>query len=134
MLAAHVSLPLVTNQIEVSVLRKEPLHDGTLDYCLQKKIAPMAWSPLGGGQLFTATTAREIATRKALTNVAREHQNANIEQVELAWLLAHPAKIVPVIGSNKTIRILESARSESIQLTREQWFEIWSASAQCDVP
>lgn len=134
LLAARLPFPLVTNQIEVSVLRLEPFLDGTLDQAQRLRAAPMAWSPLGGGRLFTRADAQAERVRAALSEVGRELGGAGLDQVALAWLLRSPARIVPVLGTGKRERLQAAAGAEGLQLTREQWFAIWTASAGADIP
>lgn len=116
MLQSYMSFPLVTNQIEISLTHNEPLFDGILDTLLKHRVSPMAWSPLGGGSLFTSDS--QDVFRKA--NV----YNATATQMALAWLLKHPAQLFPVIGTTKGDRILESARAVDIDLDIQDWFEM----------
>lgn len=127
LLASRLSIPLVTNQIEISVLKLTPFLDGSLDHCQRLRIAPMAWSPLGGGNLFSDTPQAQRA-RAALHEIGHALPiPASVDQVALAWLLAHPARIVPVLGTGKADRIRAAAASAEIKLTREQWYKIWIA-------
>lgn len=116
MLQSYMSFPLVTNQIEISLTHNEPLFDGILDTLLKHRVSPMAWSPLGGGSLFTSDS--QDVFRKA--NV----YNATATQMALAWLLKHPAQLFPVIGTTKGDRVLESARAVDIDLDIQDWFEM----------
>ncbi|NWF70935.1 MAG: aldo/keto reductase [Chloroflexi bacterium] len=134
LLQARLDFPLVTNQIEFSVLHLQPLHDGTLDHSQRLRLPPMAWSPLGGGSLFTGQDAQTQRVRAALEQVGRAHGGAALDTVALAWLLAHPAHVVPVLGSGKVERLRGAAAAEQIQLDRQQWFSIWQASAGHEVP
>lgn len=127
LLASRLDFPLITNQIELSVLRLTPFTDGTLEQCQKLQIAPMAWSPLSGDELFFGKTPKAIRFRQALAAIAQD-LNAAIDQVALAWLLAHPVNIVPILGSGNLDRIRSAVRTEALHLTREQWFAIWTAS------
>jgi predicted oxidoreductase len=133
LLASRLNFPLITNQIELSVMHLAPFEDGTLEQCQQLRIAPMAWSPLGGGELFSGNTLKAIRLRQTLEAIAQE-LDAAIDQVALAWLLAHPANIVPILGSGNLDRIRSAVGAEALHLTREQWFAIWSASTGVAVP
>jgi predicted oxidoreductase len=133
-LASRLDFPLVTNQVEISVLHMAALHDGTLDQCQRLGIAPMAWSPLGGGRLFHGRDAQADRLRRALSAVGEALGGASPDQVALAWLLRHPARIIPVLGTGKVERIRQAVQAENLQLTRQQWFAIWSASEGADVP
>lgn len=132
LLASRLDFPLVTNQIEISVMHLEAFTDGTLDHCQRLRITPMAWSPLGGGELFS-NSSQAVRLQKALAAVARS-LDATVDQVALAWLLAHPARIVPILGTGNLARIKSATQAERFALTREQWFSIWAASTGVEVP
>jgi len=134
LLQSRLDFSLVTNQVELSVMHFDVLHDGTIDYCQQLRIAPMAWSPFGGGALFTSDSAQARRLQKTLQDIGAEKGGRSPDQVALAWIFAHPAKIVPIIGTGKKDRLLSALESVSIELTREDWFRIWSASTGTDVP
>jgi len=134
LIQSRLDFPLVTNQIEFSVLHLPPLYDGTLDQCQQLRVPPMAWSPLAGGKLFTNTDERSTKTGVALQKVGEELGGVSVEQVALAWIMQHPANAMPVLGTGRPERIRESARAASLQLSRDQWFEILAASTGQEVP
>lgn len=127
MLASYVAQPLVTNQVEASVLHLEPFQDGTFDQCLERRMRPMAWSPLAGGGLIADDTEPARRVRDALAPIAECHE-ATIETVALAFLLRHPARIHPITGTGRLERIEAAARAGELSLSREEWFEIWCAS------
>jgi predicted oxidoreductase len=134
LLASRLDFPLVTNQVELSVLHMDVLHDGTVDQCLRLGLSPMAWSPLGGGRLFDADGPRAVRVREALAEVGEELGGASLDQAALAWILRHPAHIVPILGSGKIDRLRREAASTNLTLSRQQWFAIWTASAGHAVP
>jgi predicted oxidoreductase len=72
--------------------------------------------------------------RRALASLGEELGTASLDQVALAWILKHPARIVPVLGSGRLGRIHSAAEAEAVQLSREEWFAIWTASAGEEVP
>lgn len=133
MLSSYLPFPLVTNQIELSVSHLNAFQDGTIEHCLQKRVKPMAWSPLAGGSIFTSTDNKSIRIKKALEGVAEELNIEAIDQVMYAWLLHHPSKILPIIGSGKMERITAAVESLNIKMTRQQWYKIWIASTGEDV-
>ena len=104
LLASRLSFPLVTNEVEFSVMHLEPWYDGTLDLCQRLRISPMAWGPLGGGRLFRDDTEQSVRLRKELGQIGGS-LGASMDQVALAWLLKHPARIVPILGTGKADRI-----------------------------
>ncbi|MDP4164572.1 MAG: aldo/keto reductase family oxidoreductase [Bacillota bacterium] len=134
MLSSYLDFPLVTNQVEISPMHIETFKDGTIEHCLEKRIAPMAWSPLAGGRIFSADIQRAVELRKVLTVVGAEVGVDSVDQLMYAWLLNHPAKIIPVVGSGKLERITSAVEALSIKLNREQWFKIWIATTGHDVP
>lgn len=115
MLQRHLPFPLVTNQIEISLSRIEPLFNGDLDLMLEVGASPMAWSPLGGGNL-------AIDERNVFGKATK--YNASYSQLALAWLLKHPSKIFPVIGTTQPERVREAAHAITIDLDRQDWFEM----------
>jgi predicted oxidoreductase len=124
---------LVTNQIEVSATELGAFGDGRLDQLQRLRLRPMAWSPLGGGSLY-APGERQERVRAALESMGEALGGAGADQVALAWLLAHPSGMVPVLGSGKRERIRSAAAAASLSLTREQWFSSWIASTGSALP
>jgi predicted oxidoreductase len=134
LLVSRLDLPLVSNQVELSVLHMDALHDGTVGHCQRLGIAPMAWSPLGGGALFDGEDPQSVRLREALAGVGEELGGAGLDQVALAWLLRHPARIVPVVGTGRAERLRRAAAACALSLSRQQWFAIWTASKGQEVP
>ncbi len=134
LLQSQLDFSLVTNQVEVSLLKMEALHDGTLDQCQRLGIRPMAWSPLAGGNLIgEAATPQAKRVQTMLREIAVELDAAS-DQVALAWLLRHPARIVPVVGTGNIDRLRGAAAALKLQLNREQWFGLWTASSGHEIP
>lgn len=125
--------PLVTNQIELSVLHLDTLHDGTLDQCQRLAIAPMLWSGLAGGRLFGEQSSRAERVRTALAEVAAQHA-VSPTVIAYAWLLRHPSRPLLLTGSRRIAALREAVAATEITLTREQWFAVWSASTGTEVP
>ncbi|KXK25579.1 MAG: aldo/keto reductase [Bacteroidetes bacterium OLB12] len=123
MLQNFLPMPLVTNQIEISLARVEPLFNGDVDLLMEQQASPMAWSPLAGGNL---TGERELFHK------ATRYQ-ASYSQLSLAWLLKHPSNIFPVIGTTKPERIKEAAQALTIKLDRQDWFEMLRVATGKDV-
>lgn len=133
-LSSYLSMPLITNQIEISASCTDAFADGNIDFCQEQRIHPMAWSPLGGGSIFTSEESKEKRLRTKLEEVASAIGAESIDQVILAWLLAHPVGILPVLGTGKTDRIARSAAVTELKMTRDQWFDILQTSWGHDVP
>jgi predicted oxidoreductase len=125
MLQHFLPFPLVTNQIEISLSRIDPLFNGDLDLMLKHGASAMAWSPLGGGKL-------HFEERVWFAKTAM--YNASYSQLALAWLLKHPSTIFPILGTTKPERISEAAKSVDINLDRQDWFEMlkWVMGREVD--
>ncbi len=132
LLASRLPFRLATNQVQMSVLDTAALDDGSLDHAQRHRYAPMIWSPLGGGALFSGGE-REQRVRAALAAVAAETHSADIATVAIAWLLRHPARLVPVLGSMKPERLATMAKALDLELERQQWFAILEASTGAPV-
>jgi predicted oxidoreductase len=125
--------PLVTNQIELSPLHLEPLHDGTLDQCQRLSIAPMIWSALAGGRLFSEHSPQVERVRQVLVELATEYDTSPTT-IAYAWVLRHPSNPLLLTGSRRILATREAVAATQIILTREQWFAVWSASTGTSVP
>lgn len=126
--------PVAFNQLEISILNMAPMHNGQLDQCLELGIVPMAWSPLGGGNIFAHTEDEPIRRVIAAATIIAEKYNIGPDQVLLNWLLMHPSGIIPVLGTSKIGRVKKALEATEIKITREEWFILWRASAGHDVP
>ena len=120
---------LVTNQIELSLKEISPFTNGDLAFHQQHGHAVMAWSPLGGGDLMTGSG--ELADR--LDAIAKRHE-VDRAAVATAFLLAHPAKITPVMGTNNLERISALSDSQKVELDRQDWFYLYEAALGKEVP
>jgi predicted oxidoreductase len=116
MLQSYLPFPLVTNQLEISLTYHVPLFDGSLDALMKHRVAPMAWSPLGGGKLI------KEGSQEMFNKMSK--YGATQTQLSLAWLLRHPSNIFPVIGTTKPERITEAAKAVDIKLDIQDWFEM----------
>lgn len=125
---------LATNQVEFSPLEMAPLYDGTFDQCLQKKVRPMAWSPLGGGFLFTDGDGAAKRLREKLKELSPKYGDASIDALVYAWILAVPVAPTVILGTNKLSRILDGVKGRSIKLDRQDWYAIWEAAKNQSVP
>lgn len=155
-LRRYLQAPIASNQIPISLLRMDPIYeglhgapgsslkhgDGVLDQCLELGITPLAYSPLGKGFL---SGRREIpddhpqrdAIKRFLGTVIElqvSHGAVSPTQAALAWLLAHPAGIIPLVGSNNPEHIREAAGAGAIKLSRTDWYKLWVAARGVGVP
>ena len=131
--------PLVANQVQISFLRLDTFEDGTLDQCLEKKMTPLAWSPLAQGRLGAALddtrplpeNEKDVAAvarlKPLLRDVAQGYGTTPLA-IALAWLMRHPSKIVPILGSVRPEVIKEAAQAAEIELDRDNWYRILRAA------
>lgn len=134
MLQSYLSEPLVTNQIEVSPLQLEHFGKGTIDLLLEKRIKPMIWSPLSGGRIFREESSEILRVRKTLQEIAEECEVQSIDIIMYAWLLIHPAGMMPIIGSGKIDRVKKAVEACEVKLNRQQWFRILESAQGHPVP
>lgn len=130
LLQSAMSETLSTNQIEISVLANQAFINGDIAYLQERNVAPMAWSPLAGGALFETQNQALLAK---LTDIGQQ-AGVDAASVAVAWLLAHPARIMPVLGTNNIERIAKISQCLDITIDRQTWFEIYEAANGHEVP
>lgn len=123
----HRRVPLATNQVEFSPLHVAPMFDETFDGLQDQGIAPMIWSPLGGGRLFTGTDAKAENLRAVIQAVADKLEQP-FASVVFAWIMRLPSKPIPLTGSGRIEAIRDAVRGANIQLSRPDWFAILRAA------
>lgn len=149
-LQTYLQAPIVSNQIAISLLHTPPIYegregqggDGVLDQCEALGITPLAYSPVGGGWLSGKRTIpadhpnRERIERilALLQELGPLYNDATPTQLAIAWLLRHPAGIIPLVGSNNPEHIREMAGAATIELSRTDWYKLWVASRGVRVP
>lgn len=121
---------LVTNQIELSLNARDAWTNGDLAFLQERGLSPMAWSPLAGGSLRAEASLVLRDRLDALAAAAGTDWTA----VAVAWLLHHPARIVPVLGTNSLPRIAAISDALRVQLTRQDWFELYELAQGREVP
>jgi predicted oxidoreductase len=128
-------VPLVVNQVEVHLGRLDCFTDGTLDQCLAETVTPLAWSPLGGGYLATgAKVERKHPRRDVIRNLqsvmdeVATRYNVTRTILALAWLLKHPAGIIPIVGSANPDHIRDATKADGFELDREDWYRLLEAA------
>jgi len=136
---------ITVNQLEMSLKKRDWLEGsimfnhggyksldfpvGTIEYCQLNGIELQAWGSLGQG-IYSGRTLEEPIdasvkkTRALVTKLAKE-KNVSKESIVMAWLLKHPSNIRPVIGSTNEERIKNIAESIKIELTREEWYDLF---------
>jgi predicted oxidoreductase len=137
LLQSECPWPLLVNQVEINIHNIDALLDGTLDQCQMHDISPMAWCPLGGvaypawGNTFNRDDEERIAWE-----LAEQAGKYDVEQwqIALAWLLKHPAGILPIIGSTTPARIEAAIEALDIDYSRADWYRLMEARNGCEVP
>lgn len=137
LLQSATDFPFLINQVEMNVHNIERLSDGTLEQCQRLGMTPMAWCPVAGiaypawGNTFT--TADDVRIRKEIETQATKY-GCSDTGIALAWLLRHPAAILPIIGSTTAHRIVEATESLAIDYSREDWYALFEARNGVRVP
>lgn len=124
-----LDFPIVSTQPEFSPLRVAPLYDGTLDQAMADDIAVLAWSPLGGGRLTDPAhpAAKLLAERGAA-------YGADAVAAALSWAMVHPARIIPIVGSQNPARIRAAADALRVEWTRDAWYAVMQAGTGVPLP
>ena len=131
LLQSAMKTPLITNQIELSLTAHAGFTNGDVAYLQERGVPIMAWSPLGGGTLVSGEGNAELRT--AMTSVAQAN-GVDISAIAVAWLLAHPANIMPVMGTNNINRIKALSDALKVNMDRETWFALYTAALGTEVP
>lgn len=124
-------VPISINQIEFSLTQHKAMHNGVLDQMLQHNIQPMAWSPLGN--VFKEESKQTSRIKMVLSNLSKKYEVSE-ETILLSWILKHPAKISPIIGTTHKERIKNTRKALSIELELEDWFLLLTESQGHEVP
>ena len=126
-LQQFLDAPIVATQPEISPLVIAPFSTGELDQAIAMDMAVLAWSPLGGGRIAEPGDAREHAVAAELDRVAQAY-GVGRTAAAYSWLMAHPAAIIPIVGSQNPARIAQAADAYTIRWTRQDWYAVLVAS------
>ena len=129
LLQSAMKTRLVTNQIEMSLGEISSFTNGDLAFHQQHGHPLMAWSPLGGGALMGVNNL--LGDRMDALAAANGVDRAAIA---VAFLLRHPAMILPVLGTNNLSRIASLSDALKPDLSREEWFGLYEAALGKEVP
>lgn len=124
-------IPVEHHQVEISVTNLNAFENGILDQCQLEKIEAQSWSPMGNG-IFTENTDQHSRILAQADSLSKEYE-CSINQILLAFIYAHPSQIVPVIGTTKFERISEAKKAMEIELKREDFYKLWTASTGKEV-
>lgn len=126
-LAAFLGLPIVSHQPEFSALHLDPLTEGILDQAIQYDMAVLAWSPLGGGRLAQPQDERSHAV-VALFDAKAAETGVPRTAAALSWLMAHPSRTIPIVGTQNLDRIREIPQAYVPRWSRAEWYAVLVAS------
>jgi predicted oxidoreductase len=141
MLQSACAQPLAVNQVEISLLQLGALEDGTIDQCMREQMTPLAWSPLGAGlladgaaELLPAQQTYQPGRVVAALDKMALHRGSARTALALAWLLRHPAGIIPIIGSTDPARIRAAVLATEIAMSAGDWYELLHAARAEPLP
>lgn len=123
----YLTLPIVSTQPELSPLKLAPIENGELDQAIAMDMAVMAWSPLGGGRIAAPGDPRAQAVADALDAAAADF-GVSRTAAAYSWIMAHPARPIPIVGSQKADRIAEAADALKVRWTRARWYAVLVAA------
>lgn len=132
-LQAVLPFPLVSSQPELSPFRLDPIENGELDQAMRLNLAVLAWSPLGGGRIGRAETPCEQAVIDELDRIGAQFAVSRAA-VAYSWIMAHPARPIPIVGSQQPSRIAEAADAFKVTWTRADWYKVFVASKGAPLP
>lgn len=152
LLQRSVPFPLVVNQLELNLVHLDLIDegvtvnhagqrstvrgDGTLEYCRLHDIGIQAYSPLAKGRISHPPEDADPRVKSAADAVrhAAEARGVSSEAVQIAWILRHPAKIMPVLGTTRPDRISAALQALSFELSRDEWYRLFTAGRGRSLP
>ncbi len=154
LLEAYTNRKIVANQLELSLSKTDFVSSaigfnnyrgnnlnftlGTIEHSILNNISLQSWGPLSkgiysGAPINENTPESVIHTKNVVTRIAKEHNVSN-DGVVLAWLMKHPAKIKPVIGTKNPERIKDAMDAFKVTLTRDEWYELLDTASGIRIP
>ncbi len=152
LLRRYVDQPIVANQVEFNIIHPHMLdegiifnqnnprltrNEGTIEYCRLHNITLQSWGSMARGVL----TGREpghpnetIARAADIVSDLAQEKGVPDEAILVAWILRHPARIQAVIGTTQPDRIAASALGDTVELTREEWYRLFTAGRGENLP
>jgi predicted oxidoreductase len=132
-LAAHCEIPIVSHQPEFSPLVVSALSDGVLDQALTRGMTVLAWSPLAQGRIAEPKDPRAVAVAEALDAKASE-SGVSRAAAAYSWIMAHPARPIPIVGTQTPARIAEIPQAYTPRWTRAEWYGVLVAALGAPLP
>ena len=131
-LAAFLDFPIAATQPEFSVAHLDPIRDGTFDTAMRDGVAPLAWSPLGGGSLMTADAATD--TTAAVLDRLATREGVDRAAIAVAFVLAHPSRPVAILGTQRAERLGAAIDALGVHLDRNDCYDLIEASDSEPLP
>lgn len=125
--ALNRRIALVTNQVEFSPLHTAPMFDETFDGLQDLGVAPMIWSPLAGGRLFSGTDHSADQLRLVIKGIA-DAMGKPFASVVFAWIMQLPCRPIALTGSGRIEAIGVAVAGTQFELSRPDWFAILRAA------
>ena len=132
-LAKFCSIPIASTQPELSPVRIDVIENGELDQAMELGMTVLAWSPLGGGRIADPQSDRERSVAATLSGVAAAN-GVSRTAAAYSWIMAHPARPIPIVGSQNAARIAEAADAYKVQWTRADWYAVFEAARGVPLP
>lgn len=126
-------LHIAVNQLEVSPYHATPIYDGTIDHMYKDDVKIMAWSPLAGGKLLNLEDEKSKRVMAVISPLAYKY-NVAPASIVTAWLLKHPATIMPIMGTSQIERMQDAVKGLELTITDQEWFDIYVAVLGHDIP
>ncbi|MCD8511929.1 MAG: aldo/keto reductase [Bacillus sp. (in: Bacteria)] len=145
LLKKYVEVELIVNQMQLSLMHT-PMIDaglnvnmhneastdrdnGTIEYCRLNEITIQTWSPFQFGLLKGPFIDNEdYPVLNAKLKEYADKFGVTTSAIAVAWILRHPARMQPIIGTMNTERLREIAKAADIRLTREEWYDLYRAA------
>lgn len=133
LLQSAMSNRILTNQIEINLDNRSSFTNGQIAHAQRLGMPLQAWSPLAGGRLFIPNDATGARVMDRLLEMSDQYDVA-ADAVALAWIMAHPAQIMPLVGTNTLSRISKISDALKVKFDRQTWFELWTLAQGAEVP
>lgn len=127
-LQSFLDFPLVSTQLPLNAVRLSALTDGSLDLAMELGLTPLATAPLAGGELAGDAVSKKAQAVATVFRRIADEQGVRPAAVALAWLMHHPAGVVPILSTGKVARIRAAAKAVDVGLSRQQWYEVLATS------
>lgn len=125
-------LPVIANQIELSLANSDALDDGTHSATRARGAEIQAWSPLGGGDLLNPQSQIGGRIHDRLHAISNEW-GLDPASLLLRWVVSLPATRV-IVGSTKIERLRDAVHACAEPLPRDVWYALWEVAQGKAVP